>query len=65
MSAHHEAKFRWVLVFQAIAIVFGDIGTSVLYAMKETFFASRFGQLQDRFGLNWVVLRERPRADGA
>jgi KUP system potassium uptake protein len=38
MSGHHVEKFRWVLVFQAIAIVFGDIGTSVLYAMKETFF---------------------------
>ena len=38
MSTQHEEKFRWVLAFQAVAIVFGDIGTSVLYAMKETFF---------------------------
>jgi KUP system potassium uptake protein len=34
----HVEKFRWILVFQAVAIVFGDIGTSVLYSMKETFF---------------------------
>src|SRR5918998_6870591 len=38
LSTHHVEKFKWVLVFQAIVIVFGDIGTSVLYAMKETFF---------------------------
>ncbi|WP_435016117.1 KUP/HAK/KT family potassium transporter [Tundrisphaera sp. TA3] len=38
MSGQHVEKFRWVLAYQAIAIVFGDIGTSVLYAMKETFY---------------------------
>jgi len=29
--------------------------------LQETFFASRFGQLQDQFGINWMILRERPR----
>ena len=24
--------------------------------MADTFFASRFGQLRDRFGLNWMIL---------
>ena len=26
----------------------------------ETFFATRFGQLRDRFGINWMILCERP-----
>jgi PhnB protein len=30
--------------------------------MQETFFATRFGQLRDRFGLNWMILHERPMA---
>jgi PhnB protein len=40
-------------------------GGKVFTTMQETFFASRFGQFQDRFGLNWVVLHERPRPAGA
>jgi PhnB protein len=38
----------------------GD-GGRVLMKMEETFFASRFGQVQDRFGMNWMILHERPR----
>jgi len=34
-------------------------GGRVLMRMKETFFASRFGQVQDRFGMNWMILHER------
>ena len=34
-------------------------GGRVLMAMNETFFASRFGQVQDCFGLNWMILHER------
>jgi PhnB protein len=37
----------------------GD-GGRVLMKMEETFFASRFGQVQDRFGVNWMILHERP-----
>ena len=33
--------------------------------MQETFFATRFGQLRDRFGLNWMIIHERPMAPGA
>lgn len=36
-------------------------GGRVFMPMAETFFASRFGQLQDRFGINWMVMHERPR----
>jgi len=35
-------------------------GGEVFMPMQETFFATRFGQLRDRFGINWMILRERP-----
>jgi uncharacterized glyoxalase superfamily protein PhnB len=28
--------------------------------IQETFFACRFGQVRDRFGINWMIFRERP-----
>jgi PhnB protein len=37
-------------------------GGQVFMTMQETFFASRFGQLRDRFGINWMILHERPAA---
>ena len=37
-------------------------GGEVFMPMEDTFFASRFGQLRDRFGLNWMILHERPMA---
>ncbi len=40
----HERKPQalWGLMLGALGVVYGDIGTSVLYAMKATFFGSRF-----------------------
>ena len=36
-------------------------GGKVFMKMEgETFFAYRFGQLQDKFGINWMIIRERP-----
>jgi PhnB protein len=35
-------------------------GGEVLMPMREEFFASRFGQVRDRFGINWMILHERP-----
>jgi len=35
-------------------------GGKVLMPMQETFFATRFGQVQDRFGINWMIIHERP-----
>ena len=32
----------------------------VFMPMQETFFASRFGQLRDRFGTSWMIIHERP-----
>ena len=36
-------------------------GGQVFMPMHETFFASRYGQLRDRFGINWIILHPRPR----
>jgi PhnB protein len=42
--------------------IFSDLadGGQVFMPMEETFFASRFGQLRDRFGINWMIVNERP-----
>lgn len=40
-------------------------GGKVLMPMREEFFASRFGQVRDRFGINWMILHERPTTSGA
>jgi PhnB protein len=42
-------------VFSALAE-----GGQIFMPMQETFFASRFGQLRDRFGINWMIVHERP-----
>jgi PhnB protein len=39
-------------------------GGQVFMPMAETFFATRFGQLRDRFGINWMILHERSEAKG-
>lgn len=35
-------------------------GGQVLMCMEQTFFATRFGQLRDRFGTLWMVLALKP-----
>lgn len=35
-------------------------GGQVFMPLAEAFFASRFAQLRDRFGINWTILHERP-----
>jgi len=37
-------------------------GGTVTAPMSETFFASRFGMLADKFGVNWMVLAEKKAA---
>ena len=39
-------------------------GGQVFMPIQETFFASRFAQLRDRFGINWMILHERPMPRG-
>ncbi len=35
-------------------------GGEVFMPMGEQFFAHRFGQFRDRFGINWMVIHEKP-----
>jgi PhnB protein len=35
-------------------------GGEVFMPMQETFFATRFAQLRDCFGVNWMILHDRP-----
>lgn len=35
-------------------------GGQVLMKMEETFFATRFGQVRDRFGIAWMIMHRRP-----
>jgi PhnB protein len=35
-------------------------GGEVFMAMGETFFAHRFGMLRDKFGVNWMVIHDKP-----
>jgi PhnB protein len=35
-------------------------GGEVFMKMEETFFAHRFGQFRDKFGVNWMVIHEKP-----
>jgi PhnB protein len=37
-------------------------GGQIFMKMEETFFASRFAQLRDRFGTSWMLLHEHSRA---
>ena len=39
-------------------------GGQIGMAMAETFFASRFAQLRDRFGTLWTIIHERSRQAG-
>ena len=42
--------------------LFGALGKGgkVTQPMTETFFASRFGMLADKFGVNWMVITPKP-----
>jgi len=40
-------------------------GGQVFMPMQETFFATRFAQLRDRYGINWMIIRERPQPQRA
>jgi PhnB protein len=39
-------------------------GGEVFMKMGETFFAHRFGQFRDKFGVNWMVIHEKPMPRG-
>ena len=48
-----EAERIWTLLID---------GGEILMKLEETFFAYRFGQLRDRFGVNWMILASKPQA---
>ena len=35
-------------------------GGEIFMPIQETFFATRFAQLRDRFGTSWMIMHERP-----
>jgi PhnB protein len=35
-------------------------GGEIFMPMEETFFATRFAMLRDKFGTSWMILHERP-----
>jgi PhnB protein len=37
-------------------------GGEIFMPMEETFYATRFSMLRDRFGVSWTVIHERPRS---
>ena len=39
-------------------------GGEVFMPLQETFFASQFAQLRDRFGINWMIIHARPMQRG-
>lgn len=49
---------------ERIFSVLGE-GGEVYMPMQETFFASRYVQFRDRFGVSWMVLHEKPMAPPA
>ena len=36
-------------------------GGEIFMPLEETFYASRFSMLRDRFGVSWSIIQERPR----
>ncbi len=38
-------------------------GGDIYMPMQETFFASRYAILRDRFGTSWMIMHERPMGD--
>jgi len=67
-SAHFQ-KMRSVYLYLALDSaaeaerVYELLSTDgeVFMPLEETFFASRFAMLRDRFGVSWSIIHERPR----
>lgn len=52
VDSANEAESVYVLLSE---------GGEIFMKMEETFFASRFAMLRDRFGTSWMILHERER----
>ena len=57
LTLHVESDIEAERIFSALSD-----GGGILMQIEETFFASRFGQVRDRFGINWMILHERSTA---
>jgi len=57
LSLHVDSDAEAERIFSALSD-----GGQIFMPIQETFFATRFGQLRDRFGINWMILHERPAA---
>jgi len=55
LSLHVDSDAEAERTFSALSD-----GGQIFMPIQETFFATRFGQLRDRFGINWMILHERP-----
>ncbi len=51
VASADEAERVWALLSD---------GGQIFMQMEETFFATRFGQLRDRFGTSWMILAPKP-----
>ncbi len=40
-------------------------GGEIFMPMQETFYAFRFSMLRDKFGINWMIIHEKPMPSGA
>ncbi len=61
LRLYNPESHQWSLHFAnaAAGMLLGKDG-EVGIPMAQTFFASRFGQLRDRFGTLWSIICERP-----
>jgi PhnB protein len=48
-----EAERVWALLAD---------GGQIYMPMAETFFATRFGQLRDKFGVSWMIMAMKPQS---
>jgi PhnB protein len=55
LALHVESDAEAERVFASLSQ-----GGQVFMPMQETFFATRFAQLRDRFGINWMIMHQRP-----
>jgi len=37
-----------------------SVGGEIFMKMEETFFASRFAMLRDKFGTSWMIIHKKP-----
>ena len=60
-GGHGPATGYWALALGALGVVYGDIGTSPLYALRETINAAMSGQIGGHGSAPGIVLTSIPR----